>query len=119
MTTNNSFNIILNSAQMNFGSNRGLATLPLWAKIILIISLVLLSLIMIFFHKNSKEKIADFKEKQLEQYIKDNPRHKNIKYESTGLFLPAWQRAKYNFPLFMSVVFLSIAIIILILTLKG
>ncbi|QKT05265.1 hypothetical protein [Mycoplasma sp. OR1901] len=119
MISKNNLNIILNSTQFDVEPSKGLSVLPLWAKIILMIALVLLSLMMIFFHRNSKLKITSFKEKQLEQYIKDNPRQKNIKYESTGMYLPAWQRAKYNFPLFMSVVFLSVAIVILILTIKG
>ncbi|WP_406613687.1 hypothetical protein ACJA23_02485 [Mycoplasma corogypsi] len=58
----------------------------------------------------SRKKLEEFKQEQLDQYIKENPRRQHIKYQNTGMFVPAWERAKFNAPLILAVLFLALAI---------
>ncbi|WP_434337057.1 hypothetical protein [Mesomycoplasma conjunctivae] len=67
----------------------------------------ILSIIAISFHNYTRRKIKEFKAEQLKQYNLDNPRNKETKYEKTGLFLPSWERAKYNAHIFLALVFFA------------
>ncbi|WP_051521827.1 hypothetical protein [Mycoplasma leonicaptivi] len=79
--------------------------------IIVAVLFLVLALVFLILYKYSLNKMRIFKDKQLQAYKKDNPKKINVTYESSGLYLPAWERAKYNLPLFLSVTFLSIAIV--------
>ncbi|WP_322900799.1 hypothetical protein [Mycoplasmopsis felis] len=91
---------------------------PKWVYLVVGILLIVASLIMLYFYKLSLQKMRNYKEKQLEEYKKDNPRLKGITYENSGLYLPGWERMKYNIPLFLTVLFISIAILMFIYSAK-
>ncbi|TDV23033.1 hypothetical protein BCF59_0656 [Mycoplasmopsis mustelae] len=89
-----------------------------WVYLVVGIILVLLTLVLLLIYKHSLKKMRDFKELQLNQYKLDNPRKKGVSYENSGLYLPAWQRAKYNLPLFLSVVSITSTIFFFVLAAK-
>ncbi|QZE12460.1 hypothetical protein [Mycoplasma sp. Ms02] len=70
----------------------------------------LLSIVLFSFYPISIRKIREFKKLQFEEYKKNNPRTKFTRYEQTGLFLPSWERAKYNSPLIFGLASLIIAV---------
>ncbi|VEU75888.1 hypothetical protein [Mycoplasmopsis columboralis] len=65
----------------------------------------ILGILFIFLYRYySPRAISNFKEKQLQEYRKNNPQKKHLRYEQTGLYLPSWERMKYNSPIFGAVV---------------
>lgn len=79
--------------------------LPLTITIPLAVLFFILSIATLSLHGYTRRKIKAFKELQLQEYIKDNPKDKNITYEKTKLYLPSWERMKYNAHLFIAVIF--------------
>ncbi|WP_051789145.1 hypothetical protein [Mycoplasma buteonis] len=72
---------------------------------IFIVSLILALVFFAIYIKISLPKMRQYKQEQLEDYKNENPRKKNVSYKNSGLYLPSWERAKYNSPLFLSVLF--------------
>ncbi|VEU70870.1 hypothetical protein [Mycoplasmopsis glycophila] len=85
--------------------------LPLWLSILIFLLFLFLSIIsFVIYRTYSLKKMREYKQAQLDDFIKENPRRKNVKYEDTGMFLPSWERMKYNLPLFLTIVFALISI---------
>ncbi|QGZ97753.1 hypothetical protein GE118_02980 [Mycoplasma sp. NEAQ87857] len=77
----------------------------------LLIAFLVLSAICLFvYYKYSLPALKQYKKRQLDDFIKENPRRQNITYEKTGMYLPSWQRAKYNSTLFLALMFFAGAI---------
>lgn len=70
---------------------------------------IALGLSMLLFVRKAREKRDDYKKRQLEQYKKDTNK-KNVRYEDTGLYLPAWERMKAFAPMFFALLFVVIGI---------
>lgn len=89
-----------------FYSGIRIINLPTWALIFLAVIFFLLSIISLAFHPYTRKKIRKYRELQLQDWKKDNPKKSHFSYEQTGMFLPAWQRAKYNLHLICAIIFL-------------
>ncbi len=70
---------------------------------------IVLGIVLIFFYPRSKANAKKYKQRQLEEYKKQNPKASSD-YEKTGMFLPPWERTKMFAPLFFSAVFIIIGI---------
>ncbi|RIV16416.1 hypothetical protein [Mycoplasmopsis gallopavonis] len=81
---------------------------------IFIIALVLAVVSFAIYFYYSLRKIKEYKNAQLADFLKENPKRKNVTYQNSGMYLPSWERAKYNAPLFFGVLFTGIAIIFFI-----
>lgn len=79
--------------------------LPLSITIPLAVLFFILSIATLSLHGYTRKKIKAFKELQLKEYIKDNPKDKHITYEKAKLYLPSWERMKYNSHFFMAIIF--------------
>lgn len=66
---------------------------PQWWEIVIGIFLILLGISLFFLQKKSKESVMLYKQKQLEQYKKQNPKFKG-NYEESKLILPWSQKMK-------------------------
>ncbi|MGZ9762687.1 hypothetical protein ACXYRP_00135 [Mycoplasma sp. 5912] len=84
-----------------------------------VLFVVLALICFVIYAKYSIAKIRNYKQLQMDEYNRDNPRNKKTTYEATEMYLPAWQRAKYNIPLFLGVVFIASAFIMFMLLLKS
>lgn len=78
--------------------------------ILLAVAFIIFAIICIAMHNYTRRKIREYKNKQLEEYKIKNPSRKNATYENARLYLPAWQRAKYNAHIFLAVIFIVGAI---------
>ncbi|WP_341492210.1 hypothetical protein [Mesomycoplasma ovipneumoniae] len=88
-----------------FYSGIRLIDLPQPVLISLSVIFFILAIVSISFHKYTRKKIQQYKELQMEDWKRENPGKKHFTYEQTKMFLPAWQRAKYNAHIFLSVIF--------------
>ncbi len=70
---------------------------------------ILLAIAILCFYPRAKSKANNYKRRQLKEYKKQNPKASSD-YESTGMFLPPWERTKLFAPIFFSVVFVIIGI---------
>ncbi len=64
---------------------------PQWWEITFGVILIVIGFAVFFFQKNSKRKVEYYKERQLEEYKKQNPKFKGT-YEQAKLLLPWSQR---------------------------
>ncbi|WP_426461503.1 hypothetical protein [Mycoplasma hafezii] len=88
---------------------------PLWVLILIcVLSLILSITFFVLYYTYSLKRLKEYKAMQLEDYKKENPKRQHITYEKTGMYLPSWERAKYNFPLFLGVVFGIMFVIFLV-----
>ena len=72
---------------------------------------ILLSILSLLFIPKVKGKMADYKKRQLEEYNKNRPGRKDAtNYESTGLYLPMFERMKYSSPVILCVLFLLVGV---------
>ncbi|WP_436358443.1 hypothetical protein ACR34G_02775 [Mycoplasma sp. 480] len=92
--------------------NKKLDGLPLWATILFGSLFIVLGIILFFYYPRTKRKAQEYKEKQLIKYKEKNNQKsvKNIDYESTGMYLPVWEKIKLVSPLFFGLVFCIIGI---------
>lgn len=82
-------------------------------KIVLIIMgilLLILGVTVFLFYTVTSRKMKEFKQKQLEQYRINHPKKKHLSYDQTGLYVPSWERAKYQSPLIIGLVLCIIGI---------
>ncbi|AJR11961.1 Uncharacterised protein [Mesomycoplasma dispar] len=86
----------------------GIRVIDLPQSVLISLSVIffVLAIISISFHKYTRKKIKEYKELQMEDWRKENPTKKHLSYEKTGMYLPAWQRAKYNLHIILCLVFL-------------
>ncbi|SYV97776.1 Uncharacterised protein, partial [Mycoplasmopsis edwardii] len=64
---------------------------PRIALIVLGIAFILMGILSFFYYfKYSKNQIKEFKERQMQEYYKDNPKRVNLSYDQTGMYIPAW-----------------------------
>lgn len=98
----------------NVGSleTKKLSGLPEWAFYTLGVLFIILGLISFGMYIITKRKAEEYKKKQIIQYkIKYRiPDNKPISYESTKMFLPAWEIFKLFAPIFIGLIFLFIGI---------
>lgn len=71
---------------------------------------VVLGILAFVYYFLTKHKIQDYKNEQLKTFRENHPKDKHKTYEQAGLYLPSWQRAKYNLPMFLGLVFVIIGI---------
>ncbi|UUM20070.1 MULTISPECIES: hypothetical protein [unclassified Mycoplasma] len=79
----------------------------------------LLGILFIFYYKiSSLRALRAFKEKQLKQFRENHPDKKHFRYENTGLYIPSWDRLKFNSPIFFSITsfIISVSLFIKIIT---
>ncbi|MBG0730967.1 hypothetical protein [Mycoplasma sp. 'Moose RK'] len=79
--------------------------LPLPVLISLSVIFFLLGIVSLSFHRYTRKKINEYRQMQMEDWKKENPNKKHFSYQQTGMFLPAWQRAKYNSHFILATVF--------------
>ena len=86
-----------------------LFNLPSWAGYTFGSLFIVLGLLIMLLYKKSKEKANDYRRRQLEEYRKEHPKSKAT-YSQTGMFLPAWEKAKLFAPVLMGSVLIIIGI---------
>lgn len=95
--------------------NRDLSiNVPTVVLIVFGILFVLFGVVLFLQYPKQKTKLQQFKNEQLEEFRKNNPKKKYIPYESTGLYVPSWERMKINSPLILGLVFLIIGLFFII-----
>ncbi|EFF41412.1 heme exporter protein CcmD [Mycoplasmopsis alligatoris] len=74
------------------------------------ICFVLLGIFIFMLYPKQKQKIRKYKEEQLKVFHENNPKKKNYNYESSGLFIPSWERMKFNLPIFLGLTSIIIGV---------
>ncbi|WP_025755543.1 hypothetical protein [Mycoplasmopsis cricetuli] len=54
-------------------------------------------------------KMRNFKKQQLKEFKINNPKKVHLQYDQTGLYLPSWERFKYNIPIMLGICCLIVA----------
>ncbi|MBN3534604.1 hypothetical protein [Mycoplasma procyoni] len=85
---------------------------PYWLQVILGVLFILLGIVTFLLYPKAKRKAEEYKKGQLEEYKK---LHKiapatNVSYESTKMYLPAWENFKLGLPIIFGIVFIVIGI---------
>ena len=83
--------------------------LPSWAGYTFGSLFIALGILLMFLYKKSKENANRYRRRQLEEYRKENPKSRAT-YSQTGMFLPAWEKAKLFAPILLGSVFIIIGI---------
>jgi len=83
--------------------------LPEWAGYTFGSIFIVLGILIILLYKKSKEKANLYRKRQMEEYKKLHPKSKAT-YSQTGMFLPAWEKAKLFAPILFGSVFIIIGI---------
>ncbi len=74
---------------------------------------IVLAFAILAFYPKTKANAKRYRKKQMEEYKKINPKAPSD-YESTGMFLPPWERTKLFAPLFFCAVFIIIGFAFLV-----
>ncbi|UUD35233.1 hypothetical protein NPA07_05525 [Mycoplasmopsis caviae] len=75
---------------------------------------ILIGITSFFFYPSAKEKAQFYKEKQMEEYKKNNPKSKVTNYEATGMYLPAWERIKLFAPIFFGILLVVVGVTMIV-----
>ena len=70
---------------------------------------IILGIALLLLYPKAKANAKKYKRKQMEEYKKMNPKAPSD-YESTGMFLPPWERTKLFAPVFFCIVAIIIGI---------
>lgn len=87
---------------------------PYLALFIIGLSLIVIGITCFFFYPKARDKAYLYKEKQMEEYKKNNPKSKVTNYEATGMYLPAWERIKLFAPLFFGILLVVVGITMIV-----
>jgi len=93
----------------NIDKSHTLLGLPEWAGYTFGSIFIVLGILIILLYKKSKEKANLYRKRQMEEYKKLHPKSKAT-YSQTGMFLPAWEKAKLFAPILFGSIFIIIGI---------
>ena len=71
---------------------------------------VVLGLICFLFIRRAQRNVREYKERQMDAYASQNHGRRPRSYEASGMFVPAWERAKSFAPILFGMVFIMIGI---------
>lgn len=63
---------------------------------------IILGFVPLIFINRTKDKVAQYKKEQLEDFVRNNPKKKHFTYEQAGLYLPGSMKAYAFWPVFTS-----------------
>ncbi|ADE19894.1 LapA family protein [Mycoplasma crocodyli] len=78
------------------------------------IAFLIIGIASFFLYPKQKRKMIQYKKEQLEEYYINHPKNKGCSYEASGLFVPGWQRMKYNIPIFVGMTFCIIGVFMIV-----
>lgn len=87
------------SSPFDWVGTKGILGMPRVVGVVFgVLFIVLGILILIYFYPKSKQGAKNYKDRQLIEWKKINPKRTLAKYSDTKMFLPAWEKVKLMAP---------------------